>query len=210
MINKCVFISDLNNLPFSRLPGIRDSLLDSDDHVCPLCKETGISPDALIPNKFMRTAVNNFQNETGYTTVKRRNQQQEEAPVVAPPPKVVPKPAQRPEPERHSSAIPAHLVGMPPQVIKAAQAEMASKEAYVHPDGRLSSGPSYHSAQTLPPGYVFQNVGTSQQPSNAVQSMAVFSAPYSVAHYQQAGIAAHSAGMSMTHAVANLSHSSQG
>lgn len=50
---------------------VRQVLLDSDNHECPLCHETGISPDTVIPNRFLRTAVLNFRNETGYTRMKR-------------------------------------------------------------------------------------------------------------------------------------------
>lgn len=46
--------------------GIRGVLLDSDEHECPDCKEKDVSPDTLIPNRFLRNAVNNFRNETGY------------------------------------------------------------------------------------------------------------------------------------------------
>lgn len=34
--------------------GIRTSLLESDDHTCPTCHQTDVSPDALIANKFLR------------------------------------------------------------------------------------------------------------------------------------------------------------
>ncbi|XP_063229903.1 E3 ubiquitin-protein ligase RBBP6-like isoform X4 [Bacillus rossius redtenbacheri] len=45
---------------------IRTVLLESEDHECPDCKEKDVSPDSLIPNRFLRNAVNNFKNETGY------------------------------------------------------------------------------------------------------------------------------------------------
>ena len=56
---------------FIILTGVRSKLMASADHVCPMdgCGETGISPDSLIPNKFLRTAVRNFLNESGYTKV---------------------------------------------------------------------------------------------------------------------------------------------
>lgn len=41
-------------------------LLESEDHECPDCKEKDVSPDTLIPNRFLRNNVNNFKNETGY------------------------------------------------------------------------------------------------------------------------------------------------
>jgi len=48
--------------------GIRNALLlDSADNECPGCHEKEISPASLIPNRFLRTAVNAFKNETGYS-----------------------------------------------------------------------------------------------------------------------------------------------
>lgn len=44
--------------------GIRSLLLDSDNHECPSCKETEVSPDTLIPNRFLRLSVTKFKNET--------------------------------------------------------------------------------------------------------------------------------------------------
>ncbi|KAH8037895.1 hypothetical protein HPB51_018383 [Rhipicephalus microplus] len=51
--------------------GVRQELLDSEQHECPVCHETDISPNNLIPNRFLRTAVLNFKNETGYTRIRR-------------------------------------------------------------------------------------------------------------------------------------------
>ncbi|XP_021931899.1 E3 ubiquitin-protein ligase RBBP6 isoform X3 [Zootermopsis nevadensis] len=45
---------------------IRTVLLESEDHECPDCKEKDVSPDTLIPNRFLRNNVNNFKNATGY------------------------------------------------------------------------------------------------------------------------------------------------
>ncbi|VEN43520.1 unnamed protein product [Callosobruchus maculatus] len=45
---------------------IRFVLLDSEDHECPDCHEKDISPDTLIPNRFIRTSVGKFKNTTGY------------------------------------------------------------------------------------------------------------------------------------------------
>ncbi|XP_024127455.1 E3 ubiquitin-protein ligase RBBP6 isoform X3 [Oryzias melastigma] len=42
---------------------IRTSLLDSEDHVCPTCGQSSVSPDSLTANKFLRQAVNNFKKE---------------------------------------------------------------------------------------------------------------------------------------------------
>lgn len=48
-------------------PGVRTSLLESEDSECPDCKEKNCSPGSLIPNRFLRNSVNVFKNETGYT-----------------------------------------------------------------------------------------------------------------------------------------------
>ncbi|KAG5887269.1 hypothetical protein JTB14_015706 [Gonioctena quinquepunctata] len=45
---------------------IRGVLLESEDHECPDCHEKDISPDTLIPNRFLRKSVANFKNTTGY------------------------------------------------------------------------------------------------------------------------------------------------
>ena len=42
-------------------------MLESEDHECPQCHSKHVSPDTLIPNRCLRTAVTNFRNETGYT-----------------------------------------------------------------------------------------------------------------------------------------------
>lgn len=63
---------------------VRQVLLDSENHECPVCHETDISPDNLIPNRFLRTAVMNFKNETGYTRVKDTRSQPIENPPPAP------------------------------------------------------------------------------------------------------------------------------
>ncbi|AWP05381.1 putative E3 ubiquitin-protein ligase RBBP6-like [Scophthalmus maximus] len=51
---------------------IRTALLDSEEHICFTCKQSDVSPDNLIANKFLRQAVNNFKNETGYTKHARK------------------------------------------------------------------------------------------------------------------------------------------
>lgn len=50
-------------------------LLESEDHECPDCKEKDVSPDTLIPNRFLRNNVNNFKNETGYNKRSMRHPQ---------------------------------------------------------------------------------------------------------------------------------------
>ncbi|XP_029945859.1 E3 ubiquitin-protein ligase RBBP6-like [Salarias fasciatus] len=50
---------------------IRTALLDSEDHVCPTCGQSDVSPDTLIANKFLRQAVNTFKKERGYASRKQ-------------------------------------------------------------------------------------------------------------------------------------------
>ncbi|KAG8224862.1 hypothetical protein J437_LFUL005465, partial [Ladona fulva] len=64
--------------------GIRTVLLDSEDHECPDCREKGVSPDTLIPNRFLRNSVNNFKNATGYRKIEPAPRHQSKE--VPPPP----------------------------------------------------------------------------------------------------------------------------
>ncbi|XP_075346371.1 LOW QUALITY PROTEIN: E3 ubiquitin-protein ligase RBBP6-like [Mycteria americana] len=67
---------------------IRTALLDSEEHTCPTCHQTDVSPDALIANKALRKAVDNFRNGTGYTKRLRKQlqqQQQQQPPLLQPP-----------------------------------------------------------------------------------------------------------------------------
>ncbi|KAF7495665.1 E3 ubiquitin-protein ligase RBBP6 [Sarcoptes scabiei] len=45
---------------------IRTLLLESDNHECPSCHEINVSPNDLIPNRFLRISVGKFKNESGY------------------------------------------------------------------------------------------------------------------------------------------------
>lgn len=54
------------------VPGIRNKLLETEDHVCPSCDSMDVSPDGLIANQMLRRAVTNFQNETGYVKIAQR------------------------------------------------------------------------------------------------------------------------------------------
>ncbi|XP_049653234.1 E3 ubiquitin-protein ligase RBBP6-like [Accipiter gentilis] len=65
---------------------IRTALLESEEHRCPECHQTGVSPDALVANKCLRRAVSNFKNGAGYR--KRHRQQiwhQQQLPLPPPP-----------------------------------------------------------------------------------------------------------------------------
>ncbi|XP_026722903.1 E3 ubiquitin-protein ligase RBBP6-like isoform X1 [Athene cunicularia] len=63
---------------------VRTALLDSEEHTCPACHQADVSPDTLVANKFLRQAVNNFKNGTGYAQIIQRQQQQPLAPPPAP------------------------------------------------------------------------------------------------------------------------------
>ncbi|XP_059688105.1 E3 ubiquitin-protein ligase RBBP6-like [Gavia stellata] len=65
---------------------IRTALLDSEEHTCPACHQTDVSPDTLIANLFLRKAVNNFKNGTGYTKRLRQQIQEPQQPPPPPPP----------------------------------------------------------------------------------------------------------------------------
>ncbi|XP_075581380.1 LOW QUALITY PROTEIN: E3 ubiquitin-protein ligase RBBP6-like [Pelecanus crispus] len=65
---------------------IRTALLESEEHTCPTCHQTDVSPDSLIANNFLRQAVNNFRNGTGYKKrlPKQIQQQQQQQPSPTP------------------------------------------------------------------------------------------------------------------------------
>ncbi|KAI3360046.1 hypothetical protein L3Q82_014378 [Scortum barcoo] len=69
---------------------IRTALLDSEEHVCPTCSQSDVSPDTLIANKFLRQAVNNFRKEQGFTKGLRgrcsTSQSQNPTPTLSPTP----------------------------------------------------------------------------------------------------------------------------
>ncbi|XP_050537650.1 E3 ubiquitin-protein ligase RBBP6 isoform X2 [Daktulosphaira vitifoliae] len=46
---------------------IRNALLESEENECPDCHGKEISPETLIPNRYLRNAVNSFKDKTGYS-----------------------------------------------------------------------------------------------------------------------------------------------
>ncbi|XP_029364033.1 E3 ubiquitin-protein ligase RBBP6 isoform X2 [Echeneis naucrates] len=84
---------------------IRTTLLDSEEHVCPTCSQSNVSPDTLIANKFLRQAVNNFRKERGFTKTlakpcvisKSQNPTPTPSPVPTPPPLTLQSQSQRPQ-----------------------------------------------------------------------------------------------------------------
>ncbi|CAH1794729.1 unnamed protein product [Owenia fusiformis] len=138
---------------------IRNALLEG-DHTCPTCEETNISPDRLIPNKFLRTAVASFKNETGYTKVKK-------ADMVAPP--VVEKAPTPPPPEPVRSQPPPSnppITGLPPHVTIVQRPPAPSNDVPPTPTKDEFNGPSSFPASAPM---------SSAPPSNAM--MPVYSAP---------------------------------
>lgn len=52
---------------FLSILGIRNALLESEENECPDCHGKEISPETLIPNRYLRNAVNGFKDKTGYS-----------------------------------------------------------------------------------------------------------------------------------------------
>ena len=48
------------------ISGIRNYLLEDEDHKCPTCHEENVSPDKLIINQSVRQSVKDFKNEGLY------------------------------------------------------------------------------------------------------------------------------------------------
>ncbi|MGH0161417.1 UNVERIFIED_CONTAM: hypothetical protein FKN15_004147 [Acipenser sinensis] len=105
---------------------IRTFLLESDEHMCPTCNQTDVSPDCLIANKFLRQAVNNFKNETGYTKRLRKGQAPQTAPMQGQSRPQVQRPVQlaaRPTSSRQQDPLMANIpppVAAPSPVVPAA------------------------------------------------------------------------------------------
>ncbi|XP_022058197.1 E3 ubiquitin-protein ligase RBBP6-like isoform X2 [Acanthochromis polyacanthus] len=94
---------------------IRTTLLDSEDHDCPTCGQSDVSPDTLVANRFLRQTINNFKRERSNTkTLKRKsdtsqtqNSTPTPTPVATPPPPVtkqnqLQKPQQSPNSQQDS------------------------------------------------------------------------------------------------------------
>ncbi|KAM6318928.1 E3 ubiquitin-protein ligase RBBP6-like [Aegotheles albertisi] len=64
---------------------IRTALLESEEHTCPTCHQTHVSPDSLVANKSLRKAVNNFSNGPGHTDGLLEQIQQQQLPPPPPP-----------------------------------------------------------------------------------------------------------------------------
>lgn len=111
---------------------VRQALLDSEHHECPVCHETDISPNNLIPNRFLRTAVLNFKNETGYTRV-RRGQLSAPAPAAA-------TPAASPSPLRDAAASEGAGGAATPPPLPAADDKDAGRSPAKRPKANEAEG----------------------------------------------------------------------
>ena len=106
----------------------------SADRMCPMegCGETGMSPDSLIPNKFLRTAVTNFLNETGYTKAGKSGVDTPPPAPAAPLSPDAPKnrgfyrPPREDSPHVPTDDIPEDLRGFPPHIVAARMRERQS------------------------------------------------------------------------------------
>ncbi|XP_073350339.1 uncharacterized protein [Pagrus major] len=93
---------------------IRTALLDSENHVCSTCGQSDVSPDTLIPNKFLRQAVNTFKKEQGHSKSLRgrcgssqsQNPTPTPSPVPTPPPPTMQIQPQKPYQSSHSQQDP--------------------------------------------------------------------------------------------------------
>ncbi|TMS15021.1 E3 ubiquitin-protein ligase RBBP6 [Larimichthys crocea] len=87
---------------------IRTTLLDSEEHVCPTCNQSDVSPDNLIANKFLRQAVNTFKKEQSGMcgTSQSQNPTQTSSPVPTPPPLIMQSQTQKLYQSSHSQQDP--------------------------------------------------------------------------------------------------------
>ena len=88
------------------LPGVRALLLESEDQECPKCHEKGVSPDTLIPNRFLRQSVIKFRSDTGYT---------KSQPSLPPPQPAATEPKEEPDVETKVEPKEEHEAAHPPE-----------------------------------------------------------------------------------------------
>lgn len=62
-----VFLIWKKSIYYLSILGIRNALLESEENECPDCHGKEISPETLIPNRYLRNAVNGFKDKTGYS-----------------------------------------------------------------------------------------------------------------------------------------------
>ncbi|XP_067087747.1 E3 ubiquitin-protein ligase RBBP6 [Osmerus mordax] len=133
---------------------VRTSLLESDEHICPTCGKSDVSPDALIANKFLRQAVNNFKNETGYTKRMKKGGPPDSAGSAQPPIPAPPQPRLlRPYQQTRSQQDP--LMPRPP----AADTPPLAQQPGTPPiGGKTAAGSSSHSTPAASPQHLPSHV----------------------------------------------------
>ncbi|XP_051905180.1 E3 ubiquitin-protein ligase RBBP6 isoform X2 [Hippocampus zosterae] len=82
---------------------IRTTLLDSEEHICPTCHQSDVSPDTLIANKFLRQAVNNFKKEKGDTKSLKGKSAAPQSLTATPTPNPVPTPSATQQTKSHQA-----------------------------------------------------------------------------------------------------------
>ncbi|CAG5897568.1 unnamed protein product [Menidia menidia] len=142
---------------------IRTALLDSEDHVCPTCGQSDVSPDTLIANKFLRQAINNFKKEQGQMkNLKRRTgtlQSQNETPTQSPAPTPTPTP---PQPSMQS-----HMQ----KPLQSVYNQQAAKTA------SLSQGPDFSLVATEPASADSQSVTSNNEAEGKTDGDSAAAAP---------------------------------
>ncbi|XP_075879996.1 uncharacterized protein LOC142886745 isoform X3 [Nelusetta ayraudi] len=125
---------------------IRTALLDSEQHSCPSCSQSDVSPDSLIANKFLRKAVNTFQKEQGQKdrgcgSSQSQNPALAPSPVPAPPPLSTPSQPQKPDSLQAEAPPPSspRSSGAPPTATShapsASEPSVSSHPAQSNPEG---------------------------------------------------------------------------
>ena len=62
------------------IAGIRNALLESEEHQCPACGKNDVSPNSIIQNNALRSAVLAFSNNSGYSKARRLSTDDARAP----------------------------------------------------------------------------------------------------------------------------------
>ncbi|XP_069385512.1 E3 ubiquitin-protein ligase RBBP6-like [Paralichthys olivaceus] len=132
---------------------IRTALLDSEEHICITCKQSGVSPDSLIANTFLRQVVNNFNNKTGYTKHVRKQVQR----AARPPPRP---PLSRPLHSRQQDPLLANVTHPPP-----ASVPTVAPQSQVQPPAPAPSVPAPAAAAAPTPPHAAAVEGQDVSPA---------------------------------------------
>ncbi|KAF7220843.1 E3 ubiquitin-protein ligase RBBP6 isoform X2 [Nothobranchius furzeri] len=130
---------------------IRSALLDSEDHVCPTCGQSEVSPDTLVANKFLRQAVVHFKNGQsfakslgkGCVASQSKNSPPGSTPVPTPPP-----------------------VGVQTQLLKPPQSPCSQKESLLNHLNTENSPPLPQSSDVPPEATATEKSATTENSSS--------------------------------------------